>query len=167
MHRCAILTVADVVRLQQTVHDAALRDIERKKSVFVQTVAMDQLIILDTGAVDGVILTERALVDPTIGEDKKILGHNPGTLERFITIQIDFGIDDVDTQPGGFFCHSGDNGEPLLGFDLPVDGGSRLSHRRIAAQTDHLDEKPSYPETVEQGGHPVEMFNIETRDRIN
>ena len=93
---CAVGKVADVIRLQQTVHDAPFRDIEGKEMLLMQAALVNELIILDLVAVDGMVFAKRAAIDPTVGKDKKVLGNNARTLKCLASIEVDLGISDVD-----------------------------------------------------------------------
>ena len=82
----AVGKIINIIGLQQLVHHAALRDIQSKKLVFIESVTLDELVIFDGETVDGVVLTERALVYPAIGKYKKILCHSTGTIKLILRI---------------------------------------------------------------------------------
>ena len=65
-----VRVVADIVRLQETVHDAAFRNVQGKETILIEPLAVHKLIVFNGIAVDGMIFTERTLIHPAIWEDK-------------------------------------------------------------------------------------------------
>ena len=102
----------------------------------------DQCICPDFVAVDGVVFAERTLVDPAVGKDKKILRDHAGAFKRFLRIQIDLRVDDVDTTSSRIRGYLRDHREPVGGVDLPVDHTLGSGCGGVTAQADHLNKKP-------------------------
>ena len=84
--RRTIFPVAQIVRLDELVHDAAFGDIELKKIALIKFGGWYKLIFLEGQAVDGKILTKWTAIDPAVGKNKIIVGHQTGAFKFFIQI---------------------------------------------------------------------------------
>ena len=120
MLRPAIKVILKGVRLQELIHHAAFRYIQGKKTIFIQALSLNQLIIFKTEAMDRIILAERALINPAVGKNEVILCHPTGTGKGFLRPEKDLGIGDMDTGTGRLSGHLGHDLQPMAWINLPL-----------------------------------------------
>jgi hypothetical protein len=86
--RPAVIPVAQVIRLDELVHDATFGDVEPEKIALVEFGGGDELVFLEGQAVNGEIFTQRTPIDPAVGKNKIIVGHQAGAFKFFIRVRM-------------------------------------------------------------------------------
>ena len=155
------------IGLQQLVHHTALRDIQSKKTIFIEPIAFDEQVFLNGETVNGVILAERALVHPAVGKNKIILSYPTGTLKLIFRLKKNPGISDMDTGHGRLVGHLRYYVQPMLRIHLPLRTLFRLVGSRFAAQADDLNKKTLNTKICKKSRHAMQMINITSGNRIN
>jgi hypothetical protein len=88
--------ICKILWLNYFVHDTPFGYGKLEQVSLIDGRPFNQFIILYLQSMDWVVFTQRALVDASVGKNKIIVGHHPGTLEGLTGLQKNFRVRDPD-----------------------------------------------------------------------